>query len=660
MKLRLLLLVLVASAIPVAITGCYNGDPEISITAKSDYGKIIEAVNNANKSLTEKLALIEAAMTRGFADNLQAQQLLQQALASLEGTLAQKLAAVEAAVKSQGTSLELKLGLIEAALANGFADQKTQYALIQSALESLGSALDEKLSAIESAVKSQTVSLETKLALIETTASEGLTDSAEEEELLRQAIGAITGSLSERLQAIETAIQSQTTSLSAKLGLLEAAVSEGLAKGGEALGLINKALESLGGTLEEKLAAIDTAIQGKTTALETKLSLIEAAVRSGFASDKAQRELLQKAVKALQGTAEAKLSAIKAAVESQGTTLSPKLDLIEEAVSQGLAGSKEKEELIAGALGTLDGTLTDKLSALETAMTHQTDSLTTRLELLQQALTTGLAGNNAAIDLLKTAVASLQGSADDMATALTAIDALLQEDGSISQALIKIVKAVRNADLNDVLLSITKILWQMTGSINGHEFVDMGGMFWATCNVGAKQPCDTGYFFAWGETAPKTDYSWNTYFDTNDNGKTFEKYAIGKKTVLEPQDDAACANWGGSWRTPTIEEWQWLKEHTQWEWKENYIRPGIHGFLLTSTVPGYESQRIFLPPCGSRKGEEAKSTSLGLYLSSSLMMNMSNWAMVADIYVAPSSIFFDVASGSSRCYGFPVRPVATK
>ena len=125
---RLLILLLLASVVPVAFTGCNNGDPEISITVKSDYGKIIEALNSTNKSLTEKLQLIETAMARGFADNQEAQALLQQAVSSLSGTLAEKLAAIEAAVKNQTTSLETKLGLIEAAVASGFADSKAQQA----------------------------------------------------------------------------------------------------------------------------------------------------------------------------------------------------------------------------------------------------------------------------------------------------------------------------------------------------------------------------------------------------------------------------------------------------------------------------------------------------------------------------------------------------
>ena len=47
-----------------------------------------------------------------------------------------------------------------------------------------------------------------------------------------------------------------------------------------------------------------------------------------------------------------------------------------------------------------------------------------------------------------------------------------------------------------------------------HEYVDLGlpsGTLWATCNVGANSPEEFGYFFAWGETQPKEDYSWDTY-----------------------------------------------------------------------------------------------------------------------------------------------------
>ena len=114
--------------LPVAFTACDNMRPDISITVKSDYSQIIDAVRSANRSLAEKLSLIEGAVASGFADGQEAQALLQQAVSSLSGTLAEKLAAIEAAVKNQTTSLETKLGLIEAAVASGFADSKAQQA----------------------------------------------------------------------------------------------------------------------------------------------------------------------------------------------------------------------------------------------------------------------------------------------------------------------------------------------------------------------------------------------------------------------------------------------------------------------------------------------------------------------------------------------------
>ena len=99
------------------------------------------------------------------------------------------------------------------------------------------------------------------------------------------------------------------------------------------------------------------------------------------------------------------------------------------------------------------------------------------------------------------------------------------------------------------------------------EYVDLGIVVggkkikWATCNVGAANPQDYGDYFAWGETASKTDYKddWSNYFDTLDGGSTFTKYNIsGGKTVLDLENDAARANWGGSWRMPTNAEMEAL------------------------------------------------------------------------------------------------------
>ncbi len=54
----------------------------------------------------------------------------------------------------------------------------------------------------------------------------------------------------------------------------------------------------------------------------------------------------------------------------------------------------------------------------------------------------------------------------------------------------------------------------VSGQTGGYNYVDLGlpsGTKWATCNVGATQPAEFGTYYAWGETSPKKDYSWDSY-----------------------------------------------------------------------------------------------------------------------------------------------------
>ena len=46
-----------------------------------------------------------------------------------------------------------------------------------------------------------------------------------------------------------------------------------------------------------------------------------------------------------------------------------------------------------------------------------------------------------------------------------------------------------------------------TGVENGYGYVDLGlSVRWATANVGAAQPYDSGLYFAWGDTTGYTSY----------------------------------------------------------------------------------------------------------------------------------------------------------
>lgn len=193
-----------------------------------------------------------------------------------------------------------------------------------------------------------------------------------------------------------------------------------------------------------------------------------------------------------------------------------------------------------------------------------------------------------------------------------------------------------------------------TGTHNGHEWVDLGlSVKWATCNVGASSPEGYGSYFAWGETKPMSCYNWSTLKYCNDStGDSFSKYNQNKagtrdnRTVLEPEDDAAHANWGGDWRMPTEAEFQELIDKCTWEWTE---MPGKEGYKVTSKVNG---NSIFLPAAGCRIGTSLNGASGGYYWSGSLYERNSSGAR--DLCFGSYS--HDMSS-SWRYGGYSVRPV---
>ena len=157
------------------------------------------------------------------------------------------------------------------------------------------------------------------------------------------------------------------------------------------------------------------------------------------------------------------------------------------------------------------------------------------------------------------------------------------------------------------------------------DYVDLGlpsGLLWATRNVGANSPEDYGSYFAWGETQPKSVYNWETYKYCNGDYDRLTKYCNQSElgyngftdglTTLQSGDDAAAANWGSGWRTPTAEEWEELIDNCEWTWTTHN---GVNGYCVTGRNGGV----LFLPAAGGRWDDELSSAgNLGYYWSSSL------------------------------------------
>lgn len=129
------------------------------------------------------------------------------------------------------------------------------------------------------------------------------------------------------------------------------------------------------------------------------------------------------------------------------------------------------------------------------------------------------------------------------------------------------------------------------------EAVDLGlSVKWAPWNVGASQPTDYGEYFPWGEVTQKFDSEGYRVYEVSYSDTKYNEY--DGKTTLDTSDDAATANWGGSWRMPTYEEWRELIDNTTWVNEDNYNDCGHSVYVFKGTKPGYEDVTFLLPSAG--------------------------------------------------------------
>ncbi len=222
-----------------------------------------------------------------------------------------------------------------------------------------------------------------------------------------------------------------------------------------------------------------------------------------------------------------------------------------------------------------------------------------------------------------------------------------------------------------------------SGKEVGYSYVDLGlSVRWATYNVGASKLTEYGDYFSWGETSPKsyyyvTDYKWYKW-DLPYHIMTMTKYNIDvdNKIQLDPEDDAAAANWKGKWRMPTSSELEELNVGCNWEWTDDMNGSGIAGRIGISKKNG---KAIFLPAAGScdytyyeSEGPSNPGTLIGylpsdrsyhrnsegeacLYWSSSLFADPLSTGCAYNLFFSCSGFVSVSRSGCSE--GFSVRAV---
>ena len=191
--------------------------------------------------------------------------------------------------------------------------------------------------------------------------------------------------------------------------------------------------------------------------------------------------------------------------------------------------------------------------------------------------------------------------------------------------------------------------------------VDLGlSVLWASANIEANAPGDSGNYYAWGELKPKDIYEWSTYIwcpsgiapDPLTYDESLTKYNyVDNKTELEMEDDVAHVVMGDAWRLPTeteIDELIMTKSNANYKWTLTKVDDRM-GSLVEYLVNG---NSIFLPYVGTI-GENGPMLldNVGYYWSSSRTNYFDDAWM---LYVSSASV---TKTRSDRCYARSVRPV---
>lgn len=121
------------------------------------------------------------------------------------------------------------------------------------------------------------------------------------------------------------------------------------------------------------------------------------------------------------------------------------------------------------------------------------------------------------------------------------------------------------------------------------------GTRWAPYNIGANAPEEFGEYFSWGNIDGHAEDSGYEFSEDNYDSSPGAQV----QSDLPLANDMARANWGGTWRTPTAEQFQELIENSYnggiWT-KQN----GVNGLLFRSRING---NSIFLPATGYYDGD---------------------------------------------------------
>lgn len=233
-----------------------------------------------------------------------------------------------------------------------------------------------------------------------------------------------------------------------------------------------------------------------------------------------------------------------------------------------------------------------------------------------------------------------------------------------------------------------KVVFEEAPAPSGPEYVEIGGLKWATKNLGATTVAGApatcyGDYYAWGETEPRytsmtitgaSSATFGGWKSEHPGGYISLDHPTYTYDTLDAEHDAATVAYGGSWRTPTKDDFYTLytacggpasgfstlpigTSSTTAKgiyWCDDY--DGVRGLLFSDGT-----NKVFFPAAGLccdasfRHGGPG-----GYYWSSSLRTNDTNPTYIQylayDLYF--TSLYVSPSDGCDRYNGFTVRPVS--
>ena len=423
-------------------------------------------------------------------------------------------------------------------------------------------------------------------------------------------------------------------------------------------------------TVTNDFSKVVEAINNGTLKNEQAIAQLTAAIDKMNADQQTKLQAVKDVLNSVNATLDAKLAAIEAAMTAQTLSLEGKLALIEDAMkAQTLTLEKKCDALVAAIKGLPD--YTAKLAAIETAI----KALPNYEEQLK-ALNTLITAQNSKLDDQIAALEGIKNAIPDYSNKLSAIENAIKAMpdhnaaiNSIKDEIANLVKEVKDGNKSeaDALAEIAKKIEALkaagVSTTVVKDCVDLGlpsGLMWRKYNVGANSEYEKGNYYAWGETVTKQKYDITTYKWGELIGETtyYTKYnETDKLTLLQPEDDAATANLGENYRTPTKEDWQELVEECTW-WvatKKNKYNKTVIDYWK---VVGPNGNFIILPSTGSYNGDEwydeTSAYQSASRIEGSPLATIIKWTN-RDTMTLPSW-----TRTAEHEYGYPVRPVLKK